>query len=109
MTNKRLIINHPNLFFLIPTGSDTATFPLRNIGGIRNKNKFNPLLAIGSALFILFTIGGLGSGEVPTAFGCLLIAFFLALQAVQTFVAVSAGGGEAEKFSYVPWESKRCE
>ena len=106
VTNKRLIINHPNLFFLVPTGSDTVTFPLRNIGGVRNKNKLSPLLAIGSTFAYFFAFALFGQGNFAPGFICLLTGFITTYHTLQTLIAVSASGGEVEQFYYVPWELK---
>ena len=104
ITNKRLIINHPSVFFFIPISSNTVTFTLRNIGGVRNKNKLSSLIAIGSTFAYLFAFALFGQGNFAPGFLCLATGFIATYNTLRTFIAVSASSGEAEQFYYVPWE-----
>jgi hypothetical protein len=106
LTNKRIIINHPITFFGIPMGNDTATFPLRNVGGVRTRTNVNPLLIIGCLLFLFFSLLLFVESFIGGLIG-LIISVYIFTQAYQTFVSVVSAGSATEDFSYVPWERKK--
>jgi len=104
LTNKRLIVNAPNVFLFIPTGNNTVTYPIRHIGGVKTKTnlKFISLL-IGVALLLI----GLSSISSSAGIGILLILLGIVfiIAAFQTvIVVVSSGTGEVI-YSHLPWEA----
>ncbi|MEH1783443.1 hypothetical protein [Nostoc sp.] len=101
LTNKRLIVNAPNVFLVIPTGNDTVTYPLRAIGGVKTKTelKFMSLMG-GVALFLI----GL---SLIKSVGILLILLGVPsiIGAFRTLIVVASGGTGVVEYSHLPWEA----
>ena len=101
ITNKRLIVNAPNVFFVIPTGNDTVTYPIRNIGGVKTKTEFKFLsLLVGVALLLI------GFSDIsPMGILLILIGAFSLIKAFQTVIVVTSSGTGAVTYSHLPWEA----
>lgn len=101
LTNKRLIVNAPNVFLFIPTGNDTVTYPLRNIGGVKTKTELKFMSLLGGVVLLLIGLSTIRS------IGILLILFGAStiIGAFQTAIVVGSGSGGAVRYSYVPWEA----
>ncbi|MBD2386602.1 hypothetical protein [Cylindrospermum sp. FACHB-282] len=103
VTNKRLIVNSPNVLFVIPTGSDTVTYPLRSIGGVKTKTEFKFLSLLGGVVLLLIGISSLRSG-----IGLLLLPLGVAtiVGAFRTVIAIVSAGTGAVTYSHLPWEAE---
>ncbi|NEP02604.1 MAG: hypothetical protein F6K58_28940 [Symploca sp. SIO2E9] len=101
LTNKRLIVNAPNIFWVIPTGNDTVTYPLKQIQSVKTKTNFKfGYLFLGVVfLFIGFSSMRFGAGLLPLLLGITSI-----IAAFQTVIAVMSGGSIVI-YSYLPWEA----
>ncbi|MBD0328169.1 MAG: hypothetical protein ICV68_17230, partial [Pyrinomonadaceae bacterium] len=101
ITNKRLIVNYPNVFFVIPIGNSTVTYPLRNIGGVKTKTEFKFMsLLVGVALLLIGLSDLKSLGLFLILFGvCLVIGAF------RTVIAVASSGTGAVTYSHLPWEA----
>jgi hypothetical protein len=101
LTNKRIIVNSPNLLLFIPTGNHTITYPLRSIGGVTTKTQFKfMLLLIG---VILLVIGWAMIRSV--GFFLILLGISSVIGAFQTVIAIGSAGTGAVTYSHVPWEA----
>jgi hypothetical protein len=101
ITNKRMIVNSPNLLLIIPVGNDTVTYPLRSIGGVKTRTQFKfGQLFMGIILLIigLAMIRSIG-------FLLLVLGILLAIGAFQTVIAIVSAGSGAVTYSHVPWEA----
>ena len=97
LTNKRLIINAPNVFLFIPTGKNTVTYPLRNIGGVQTKTEFKFWNLVGGVILLLI---GLKAFWLLALLGVILI-----VSAFQTVISLGATGGAFARYYYLPWEA----
>lgn len=105
LTNKRLIVNYPNIFFLFVTGRDTVTFPLRTIGGVRtytDKNFF--FLLFGGMLFF----SGIGTLKEGFGFILFLMGVVLLMASFQAIISVGSAGTTGTLYSHVPWETAKA-
>jgi hypothetical protein len=104
LSNRRLIVNAHTVFLFIPTGNDTITYPLRNIGGVKTKTelKFGSLL--GGVVLLLIGFSAIRS------IGILLILLGAStiIGAFRTSIAVQSGGGATVLYSYLPWEAENA-
>ncbi|XZF65444.1 MAG: hypothetical protein ACSI46_12510 [Gloeotrichia echinulata DVL01] len=101
LTNKRLIVNAPNVFLFIPTGNDTVTYPLRNIGGVKTKTELKFMSLLGGTVILFIGLSTIRS------IGILLILFGAStiIGAFRTSIAVGSSSGGAVLYSYLPWEA----
>lgn len=101
LTNKRLIVSAPNVFLFIPTGKDTATYPLRTIGGIKTKTEFKFMSLLIGVILVLIGFSAIRS------FGLLLLLFGAAaiVGSLQTVIVVGSAGGGVVTYSHLPWEA----
>jgi hypothetical protein len=105
LTNKRLIVNHPNVFLFLPVGKNTVTYPLRNIGGIQAKTDFKFKSLFLGVLFVVIGLSALKS------FGLLLLLLGVAaiVGAFQTVIVVGSAGGAFVRYSHLPWEAENAQ
>jgi hypothetical protein len=101
LTNKRIIVNSPNILLFIPAGNNTVTYPLRSIGGVKTKTEFKFMSLVMGVVFLLVGFGAIKS------FGFLLILLAIPsiVGAFQTVIAIVSGGSGAVTYSHVPWEA----
>jgi hypothetical protein len=101
LTNKRIIVNSPNLLLFIPAGNNTVTYPLRSIGGVNTKTQFKFMSLVIGVVLLVVGFGAIGS------FGFLLILLAVPalIGAFQTVIAIVSGGSGAVTYSHVPWEA----
>lgn len=101
ITNKRLIVNYPNVFLVIPTGKDTVTYPIRAIGGIKTKTEFKFLSLLGGVILVVIGLSAIKS------FGVLLLLFgaIIIVGAFRTVIIVTSGGSGSVGYSHLPWEA----
>jgi hypothetical protein len=102
LTNKRLIVNAPNVFLFIPTGNDTVTYPLRNIGGVKTKTELKFMSLLGGVVLLLIGLSAIRS------IGILLILLGAStiIGAFRTSIGVGSGSGGLVLYSYLPWEAE---
>jgi hypothetical protein len=101
LTNKRLIVNYPNVFLFIPTGNDTVTYPLRAIGGVKTKTEFKVVSLFIGVILLLIGISAIRS------FGFLLILLAVPtiIGAFRTVIVVASVGTGTVAYSHLPWEA----
>ena len=105
VTNKRLIVDFPNVFLFFPTGSDTVTYPLRSITGVATKKQVKIFsLFLGVTFFLIGASAMSELGFLGLLF--LLLGIFFLLGAIRTVIAVASGGVVA--YSCLPWESEKA-
>lgn len=85
-----------NVFIVIPTGKDTTTFPLRNLGGVKTKTQFKFWNLLGGVILVMIGL----KYFIFLIFGAVLI-----VSAFQTVISVGAAGGGGTIYSYLPWEA----
>jgi hypothetical protein len=101
LTNKRLIVNDPNVFLFIPTGNKTITYPIRNIGGVTSKTELKFMSLLGGVVLLLIGLSAIRS------IGILLILFGAStiIGAFRTVISVVSSGSGAVGYSHLPWEA----
>jgi len=101
LTNKRLIVNAPNVLLVIPTGNDTVTYPLRAIGGVKTKTELKFMSLLGGVVLLLIGLSLINSC------GILLILLGVPpiIGAFQTLILVASAGTGAVAYSHLPWEA----
>lgn len=104
LTNKRLIVNAPKVFLLIPTGNDTVTYPLRTIGSVTTKTEFKFLSLLGGVVLLLIGFSNLRSIGLLL----LLLGVVSLVGAFRTVIAVVSGGAGAVTYSHLPWEAGKA-
>ena len=102
LTNKRLIVNVPNVFMVIPTGKETVTYPLKNIAAVRTKTEFKFVSLLLGVVFL-----SVSSNTGSWLLGILLALFGVSLTigAFQTLIMVVSSGGDAQEYSHPFWEA----
>lgn len=99
LTNKRVIVYAPNVLWIIPTGADTVTYPLRNIQSVQTRNKLNfILLGLGVMLILV------GLSNFPNYFIFLLVGILFIVNSFQAVIAVTSGV-TVTPYRLVPWEA----
>ncbi len=101
LTDKRLIINAPNVFLFIPTGKDTATYPLRQISSVKTKTEFK-FASLAAGIFFLI----LGFSTLRYGIGLLFLVLGLggivgSFRSIILVISASASTG----YSYLPWQA----
>ena len=101
LTDKRLIINAPNVFLFIPTGNDTVTYPLRQISSVITKTEFKFGSLVAGVFFLI-----LGFATLRYGIGLLFLVMGLG-GIVGSFrnVILVRSAGSATGYSYLPWQA----
>ncbi|MDF5706628.1 MAG: hypothetical protein PUP90_02830 [Nostoc sp. S4] len=101
LTNKRLIVNAPNVLLVIPTGNDTVTYPLRAIGGVRTKTELKFMSLLAGVVLLLIGL------SLVQSIGILLILLGvpIIIGAFQTLIVVASAGTGVVPYSHLPWEA----
>lgn len=102
LTDKRLIINAPNVFVFIPTGNDTATYPLRQLTAVKTKTEFK-FASLAAGIFFLV----LGLSTLRYGIGLLFLVLGLGgiVGSFRNLIWVVSSGGTGTGYSYLPWQA----
>ena len=101
LTDKRLIVNAPNVFLFIPTGKDTLTYPLRQIASVKTKTEFKFMTLLSGIFFLV-----IGFATVRYGIGLLFLLMGLGglLGAFRNVIAITTAGSSVF-YAYLPWQA----
>lgn len=108
LTNKRIEGDIPNLLWFIPTGKESATYPLNNISGVKISTKFY----LKSFIFGLI-LASMGLSMFGDSFlrGLLFsgVGIFSILNAFRTLIVIQNSGGGNMSYAIAPNERLRAQ
>ena len=107
LTNKRLIAHIPNVvLFVFPLGSNTATYPLRNIAAVSTKTRFKFFRLI--LAFFLVTTGLALVTESMLGVILLLMGALLAIESFIHSISMQSSSAAGVFYRIAFWEQSKA-
>lgn len=104
ITNKRLVGQVPNLFWIFPIGTNNVTYPLKNIAGVKIDNKISIKRLIVGILLVL-----IGISKLSSLFIILLIGILLVISSYEIFLVVQNNSGASISYAVSPLEKSKAQ